>query len=90
MAFALWAIVGESVAKVRYRVCAWQISHEPSTRWPTLARWARSARDVFGDTRLTLEAAAARAAQIAIGRAPPQLRPQSRWAQAFAGGSAMP
>jgi hypothetical protein len=39
---------------------------------------------------MTLETAAARAAQIAIGRAPPHLRHESRWAQAFAGGSAMP
>lgn len=82
MAFALWAIVGEPIAEVRRRVCAWRVSHESSTRWPTLVRWARSARHAFGDTCLTLEAAAARAAQIAIDRAPPQLRHESRWAQA--------
>jgi hypothetical protein len=90
MAFALWAIVHEPVAEVRRRVCAWRVSHEAPTRWPALARWARSARDGVGDTRMTLETAAARAAQIAIGRAPPHLRHEPRWAQAFAGGSAMP
>jgi hypothetical protein len=39
---------------------------------------------------MMLVTAAERAAQIAIGRAPPDLRHESRWAQAFAGGSAMP
>jgi hypothetical protein len=90
LAFALWAIAGEHVGEVRRRVCAWRISHERSTSWPALARWARAARAAFGDASLTLVAAAARAAQIAIGRAPPHLRHESRWAQAFAGGSAMP
>ena len=88
MAFALWAIAGEPIAEVRRRVCAWRVSDE--TRWATLARWARSARDAVGDAGMTLVAAAARAAQIAIGRAPPHLRHGSRWAQAFAGGNAMP
>jgi hypothetical protein len=90
MALALWVIVGEPVAEVRRRVCAWQLSHESATRWPTLRRWARAARDAIGDASLTLETAAARAAQIAIGRAPPEVRHRPRWAQAFAGGSAMP
>jgi hypothetical protein len=90
MALALWAIVGEPVGGIRRRVCAWRHSHEPGTRWPTLRRWARAARDAGGDGGVTLEAAAARAAQIAIGRAPPEARHGPRWAQAFAGGSAMP
>ena len=90
MALALWAIAGEPVAEVRRRVCAWRVSHEPEARWPALARWARAARAAFGDAQMTLATAAARAAQIAIGRAPPELRQQPRWAQAFAGGSAMP
>lgn len=90
MAFALWAIVHQPVAEVRRRVCAWRVSHDDSARWPALERWGRSARDAFGDASLTLTAAAARVAQIAIGRAPPHLRHQPRWAQAFAGGSAMP
>lgn len=90
LAFALWAIVGEPIAEVRRRVCAWRISQERATRWPALARWARTARDSFGDAGMALVAAAARSAQIAIGRAPPELRHESRWAQAFAGGSAMP
>ena len=37
-----------------------------------------------------LEGAPKRDDWIAIGRAPPHLRHESRWAQAFAGGSAMP
>ena len=90
MALTLWAIVQVPVAEVRRRVCAWPVSHESQTRWPTLTRWARAARDALGDAGLSLEAAAARAGQIAIGRAPPTLRRASRWAQAFAGGSAMP
>lgn len=90
MALTLWAIVHEPIAQVRRRVCAWPVSHESPTRWPTLTRWARAARDALGDTGLSLKAAAARAAQIAIGRAPPTLRRTARWAQAFAGGSAMP
>lgn len=90
MALTLWAIAGESEAEIRRRICARQISVESPARWPTLARWARAARDALGATSLSLKDAAARAAQIAIGRAPPDLRRASRWAQAFAGGSAMP
>lgn len=90
MAFALWAIMHEPIGEVRRRVCAWRISHDAPTRWPALARWAHSARAAFGDASMTLVAAAARAAQVAIGRTPPHLRHGPRWAQAFAGGSAMP
>lgn len=90
MAFTLLAIAGDSEAEVRRRVCARRISVEAPTRWPTLARWARAARVALGDVTLSLKQAAARAAQIAIGRAPPELRRTPRWAQAFAGGSAMP
>lgn len=90
MALALWAIVGAPVADIRRRVCASPITHEAATRWPTLRRWASAARATLGDAGLTLEAAAARAAQLAIGRAPPASRHGPRWAQAFAGGSVMP
>jgi hypothetical protein len=90
MALTLWAIGGAPVAEVRRRVCAWPSSFEVETRWPTLERWAHAARDALGDASLTLIAAAARAAQVAIGRAPPALRRAPREAQAFAGGSAMP
>ena len=44
----------------------------------------------LGTAGLSLKEAAARAAQLAIGRAPPELRRAPRWAQAFAGGSALP
>lgn len=76
MALALWALVGETAAAVRARVCAFRITicgHD----WPTLRRWARAS----GDPE--------RAAQVAIGHAPPTLRSAPLWAQAFAGGSAM-
>jgi hypothetical protein len=90
MALALWAIVDVSIAEVRRRVCASRLTVESPTRWPALERWARAARDSLGDASLSLVAAAGRAAQIAVGRAPPDLRSAPRWAQAFAGGSAMP
>jgi hypothetical protein len=90
MALALWAIAGEPVADIRRRVCAWRQSHEAPSTWPTLRRWARAAHDAIGDASLALEIAAARVAQHAIGRAPPEARHAPRWAQAFAGGSVMP
>jgi hypothetical protein len=90
MALTLWAIVQKPIAEVRRRVCAWSTTFEATTRWPALERWARAERDALGNSGLSLIAAAARAAQIAIGRAPPALRRAPREAQAFAGGSAMP
>lgn len=90
MAFALWAIVATPVAEVRRRVCAWQIRSDTAARWPTLMRWATAARAAQGDPPISRLVAAARAAQQAIGRAPPTLRHAPREAQAFAGGSAMP
>ncbi len=88
MALTLWAIVDAPITEVRSSVCAWRITD--ATRWPALKRWARAARDAFGDASLSLRAAGSRAAQIAIGRAPPDMRTAPLWAQAFAGGSAMP
>lgn len=76
MALTLWLLVGEPVHEVRRRVCAWQITREATSSWPTLRRWAAA----FG----------ARFAQTAIGRAPPHASERERWALAFAGGSAMP
>ena len=90
MALTLWAIEGVPEAEVRRRICARRISVESPLRWPTLTRWARAARDALGAASQSLKAAAARAAQLAIGRAPPELRRAPRWAQAFAGGSALP
>ena len=90
MALTLWAIARESIAVVRQRVCAWQITAEVVTRWPVLTRWAHAARRSLGDPSLSLIAAAARSAQIAIGCAPPSLRTAPQATQAFAGGSAMP
>ena len=89
MALTLWGIVQEPTAEVRRRVCASPVSAEDIRRWPTLRRWARAARDALDDASLSLRAAASRAAQVAIGHAPPSLRTAPRWHQAFAGGSAM-
>ena len=90
LALALWALFDTPAAEVRRRVCARPISAGPPTGWPTLTRWARAAHGELGAPDLSIRAAAARAAQRAIGRAPPALRHTPRWAQAFAGGSAMP
>lgn len=82
MALALWALLGETAATVRTRVCAFRVTLCGGD-WPTLRRWARAAGDG------SLRAVAARAAQRAAGSAPPMLRAAPIWAQAFAGGSAM-
>lgn len=76
MALALWLIVGEPVREVRRRVCAWQLTREATSSWPTLRRWARAMGPRF--------------AQLAIGHASPHAEARERWALAFAGGSAMP
>jgi hypothetical protein len=85
MALTLWALLRESAAAVRRRVCASPITVS-GTDWPALRRWARA----LGDPTITPRAAAARPAQIAVGRSPPPMRAAPLWAQAFAGGSAMP
>jgi hypothetical protein len=90
MALTLWAVMQQPPLEVRERVCVargtvW------GTEWPTLRRWARAAREALRvPAGFTLREVAARAAQIAIGRAPPSLRTAPLWAQAFAGGQAMP
>jgi hypothetical protein len=90
MALTLWAVMHQRPLEVREQVCvargtAW------GTEWPTLRRWARAVRESLGvPAAFTLRQTAARAAQIAIGRAPPSLRTAPLWAQAFAGGQAMP
>jgi hypothetical protein len=90
MALALWAVVQQRPLEVRERVCVAQ-GTVWGTEWPTLRRWARAARASLSMRAVfTLRDVAARAAQIAIGRAPPALRAAPPWAQAFAGGLAMP
>lgn len=90
MAFTLWAVMQQRPREVRERICVargtvW------GTEWPTLRRWARAARaSLRVPAVFTLRQVAARAAQIAIGRAPPSLRTAPLGAQAFAGGQAMP
>src|SRR5262249_21146112 len=60
MALTLWAITHEPEADIRRRVCARPISDESPTRWPTLTRWARAARDALGTAAVSLKDAAAR------------------------------
>lgn len=76
MALALWLVEEAPVREVRRRLCAWQLTRESTSLWPTLRRWRRA----FGDTF----------AQVAMGRAPPHGEVRERGALAFAGGSAMP
>ena len=87
LALALWAVAGDTAATVRRRVCDWPIRGAAATGWRTLHRWADAARAELGiDAR---RVAAARAAQLAAGRAPPQLAgPLSELA--YAGGATMP
>jgi hypothetical protein len=90
VALTLWAVMQQRPREVRERICvargtAW------GTEWPTLRRWARAAREsLHVPAVFTLREVAARAAQVAIGRAPPSLRTAPLEAQAFAGGQAMP
>lgn len=75
MALTLSVFCGVPVREVRRRVCAWQLTRESTSSWPTLRRWRRAFGDGF--------------AQVAMGRAPPHAESRERWALAFAGGSAM-
>jgi hypothetical protein len=86
MALALWGLMAMPVEEVRQRVCAWRVRGLGSTGWSTLRRWARASHAAAG---LTLREAAARTAQVAVGRAPPRERAAPLWAQAFAGGASM-
>jgi hypothetical protein len=88
MALALWGLAGRSAWEVRTQVCAWRIPSAAASGWATLRRWAQAARAASG-AEGTLRAAAARAAQIAIGHAPPAARGSPLWAQAFSGGATM-
>jgi hypothetical protein len=90
MALALWAVAQRRPLEVRERICVAQ-GTVWGTEWPTLRCWARAARASMSvPAAFTLREVAGRAAQIAIGRAPPSLRTAPLWAQAFAGGQAMP
>jgi hypothetical protein len=83
-ALALWALAGEPAAAVRRRVCAWPLLGAAATGWRTLRRWADAAGQTLG---LDGRRAAARAAQIAAGRAPPMIAGPI-WELAYAGGAA--
>ena len=90
MALTLWAVMQQRPREVRERICVAR-STVWGTEWPTLRRWARAARETLRvPVVFTLREVAERAAQIAIGRAPPLLRTAPLWAQSFAGGQAMP
>jgi hypothetical protein len=91
MALALWALAGSSALAVRARVGTYQ--NPLATGWRTLRRWAAAAAAgdwswCSGAAGLAPRAAAARAAQIAAGRAPP-MTSGPIWEQAYAGGAAL-
>lgn len=88
MALALWAIVGQSAKAVRRQVCAWQVGGEYAGDWSALRRWAKAAAGSAGQLTAPI-AAAARAAQLAMSRAPPTLHGAPAEVLAFAGGSTM-
>jgi len=91
IALALWALAGWSAMAVRQRVGTWK--NPAATSWRTLRRWATAAGSgawswCRAAVDLAPRAAAARAAQIAAGRAPPGT-PGPIWEQAYAGGAAL-
>lgn len=87
-AMALWALAGWSQRAVRGRVGTWP--DPAATTWRTVTRWASAAASgawswCTAVTGLAPRDAAARAAQIAAGRAPP-MTPGPVWELAYAGG----
>jgi len=91
LALALWALAGQPTTVVRNQVCAGP--GRATTSWRTLRRWATaiaSGNWPWCQTAagLATRAAAARAAQIAVGLAS-TTTPGPIWAQAYAGGAAL-
>ena len=91
LALALWALGGRPTTAVRARVGSWP-SHE-ATSWRTVRRWAAAVSSgawswCCAAAGLAPRAAAARAAQIAAGRAPPRTAGPI-WEQAYAGGATL-
>ena len=91
LALSLWALGGQPTTTVRDRVGSWP-SRE-ATSWRSLRRWAAAAAAAAwpwcrAAAGLEARAAAARAGQIAAGRAPPGT-PGPIWEQAYAGGAAL-
>lgn len=94
LALARFGLLGEPAALVRRRVSPWRIVGAAAAgTWAALKRWARAAgagrlrlagsRPVPGG--LSVRALAGRAAQAAVGAAPPSLRDRGLAAQAFYG-----
>lgn len=91
LALGLWVLAGEPVSEVRRRACAWV--NPLATTWRAPSRWAATiasgawtwCRAAAG---LDRRDAAARAVQIAAGRAPPEMR-GAVWELAYAGGAAL-
>ena len=94
LALARFGLLGEPAAEVRRRVSPWRIVGAAAAgTWATVKRWARAAG--AGQLRLagsrptaaglTVREQAARAAQAAVGAAPPALRALDLAAQAFYG-----
>lgn len=96
VALARYGLLGESPRCVRRAVSPWSIVGETAAEgWSTLRRWVAGVRAgvLFTSARPSASrsrrAIAARAAQTAIGHAPPTTRHLSVLAQVFAGAVAM-
>ena len=92
LALALWALGGQPTTVVRDRVGSW--ASQEATTWQALRKWAAAVaagtwpwcRAAAG---LAPREAAARAGQIAAGRAPLAMPAGPIWEQAYAGGAAL-
>lgn len=93
LALARLGLLGETEAAVRHAVSSWPIA--ATTGWRTLRRWIVAVRRgvLFPSARpaaeLTGAQVAARAAQVALGHAPPKLRGAATLSLVFAGATAM-
>jgi hypothetical protein len=93
LALALFALCGQSAARIREVISPWRITATPS--WVTLRRWIAATRDaaLFAMATASADASsieiAERVAQVAMSHAPPSLRGAPRLALVFAGAAAM-
>ncbi len=99
LALALWSIFGQDDAQVRSSVSPWrEVAIETKSRWPSLIRWARAARDLRlwpvlrrAPEQLGHRAAAAQIIRALMASAPqtqPVLRPEDAFIAAQDGGGA--
>lgn len=91
LALGLWLMAGAPMTEVRRRVCAW--ANPLATTWRAPARWAAAIASgawawCGAAAGVVRRDAAARAVQIAAGRAPPGARGPV-WELAYAGGTTL-